>query len=313
MTANHSQEVSSGERFQFGKNWRNFLPKIDEERILRAQGSLRWLLKLESLEGKTFLDIGCGSGLISLAARRLGASVRSFDFDPESVAVTKALRSRYFPDDPDWVIEEASALDTDFIKSLGTYDVVYSWGVLHHTGSMWLGLENAVIPVAPGGRLVVAIYNDQGKKSKRWTAIKRFYCKLPRGTKWMILAPAFVRMRMPSITRDFLRGKPFASWRSYTQKRGMSPWQGLVDWIGGYPFEVARAEEIFEFYLERGFELRKLRTTDGLGCNELVFERAPMGESEAQTSPPAPSVAEREVLLPQAAPPRKLIEEGLPG
>src|SRR5678816_2443274 len=119
-------------RFEFGRNWALFLNLLDDSRIAQAETSLKEMLEVDSLEGKTFLDIGSGSGLFSLAARRLGARVHSFDFDPKSVACTRELKKNYFGDDDSWKIQEASALDTEFMNSLGQYDVVYSWGVLHH-------------------------------------------------------------------------------------------------------------------------------------------------------------------------------------
>src|SRR3954454_13237196 len=128
----HANEVARGERFEFGENWRRFLDVLDDERIAEAERSLREMLGVESLSGRSFLDIGSGSGLFSLAARRLGAErVHSFDFDPQSVACTRELRRRAFEGDPRCTIEEGSALDEEFLSGLGRWDVVYSWGVLH--------------------------------------------------------------------------------------------------------------------------------------------------------------------------------------
>src|SRR5438876_354324 len=141
MKADHALEVARGERFEFGKNWSRFLRELDEARITRAVDSLRDMLELDDLSGRSFLDIGCGSGLFSLAARRLGATVFSFDFDPQSVACTQEVKRRYCPQDGLWTINAGSALDSHFLKSLGQYDIVYSWGVLHHTGAMWQALE----------------------------------------------------------------------------------------------------------------------------------------------------------------------------
>ena len=106
----HASEVAKGERFTFGDNWSRFLSVLDERRIDEAVVSLKEKLEVDTLVGKTFLDIGSGSGLFSLAARKLGARVHSFDFDPQSVACTTELRRRYFPEDDGWRIEEASAL-----------------------------------------------------------------------------------------------------------------------------------------------------------------------------------------------------------
>ncbi len=131
----HATEVLQGERFEFGANWARFLEVLDDERIRQAEESLCKMLGVSALKGKSFLDVGCGSGLFSLVARRLGATVHSFDYDPRSVGCTLELRRRYFPEDMQWIIEEGSALDSDYLSRMGRFDVVYSWGVLHHTWS----------------------------------------------------------------------------------------------------------------------------------------------------------------------------------
>jgi 2-polyprenyl-3-methyl-5-hydroxy-6-metoxy-1,4-benzoquinol methylase len=278
MPRTSQQEIAAHERFAFGENWRRFLSVLDDSRIARAEDSIRRMLELPDLYGKTFLDIGCGSGLFSLAARRLGARVHSFDFDPQSVSCAQELRRRYFPQDPEWRIEQGSALDAEYLARLGSFDVVYSWGVLHHTGAMWQALENAALPVAPCGKLFIAIYNDQGNISNRWRAVKRAYNRLPGGLRFIVTVPALVHFSWRSALKDALRGKPFQTWRRQGQERGMSPWWDLIDWVGGYPFEVARPEAILDFYLRRGFTLTRLTTCGGsLGCNEYVFVRTAAG------------------------------------
>jgi len=197
----HSREVASRERFEFGANWSLFLATLNEGRIREAEKSLKQMLEVETLAGRRFLDIGSGSGLFSLAARKLGAKVRSFDYDPRSVACTVELKQRYFPQDGDWTIEHGSALDENYMESLGKFDIVYSWGVLHHTGEMWRALELAQLPVAPGGKLFIAIYNDMGSRSMRWRLVKKTYNELP----------AFVRpiytagVSAPSFANSLLR------------------------------------------------------------------------------------------------------------
>jgi 2-polyprenyl-3-methyl-5-hydroxy-6-metoxy-1,4-benzoquinol methylase len=273
----HAQEVDAGERFEFGENWRRFLSVVNDDRVSEARLSLQNWLSLQTLEGLTVLDIGCGSGLFSLAAAQLGAErVHSIDFDPSSVACAGELKRRFLPGAEQWSIEEGSALDADYIRSLGQFDIVYSWGVLHHTGDMHRALENAAIPVAPGGRLVVSIYNDQGRNSRIWRRIKKGYLAVP---KWLrtayvvlVMAPRELRQLWAS---KFHPGSYLRSWTDYHKQRGMSRWHDLVDWVGGYPFEVAKPEEIFDFYSERGFVLKRLKTcAGGLGCNEYLFEKA---------------------------------------
>lgn len=275
----HKLEVARGERFEFGKNWGNFLKHLDERRIKRAEESLLDMLELTTLRGKTFLDIGSGSGLFSLAARRLGAKVHSLDYDPQSVACTRHLKETYFANDPDWTVEEGSVLDEVYIRSLGQFDIVYSWGVLHHTGDMWRAIENAAIPVKEHGLFYIAIYNNQGPWSRRWFGIKRVYNRLPAPFKLPYAMIVMGVREVPQIIKDVIRlspGRYIRRWTSYadTSTRGMNYWHDLIDWVGGYPFEVAKPEEVFEFLKGLGFTLTKLYTcAGGLGCNRFVFRR----------------------------------------
>jgi 2-polyprenyl-6-hydroxyphenyl methylase/3-demethylubiquinone-9 3-methyltransferase len=275
----HVLEVSRGERFEFGKNWTSFLGVLDEQRIAQAVQSLRDMLGVDDLRGRSFLDIGSGSGLFSLAARRLGASVFSFDYDPQSVECTLELRRRYFPDDPQWRVAAGSVLDAAYMAGLPRFDVVYSWGVLHHTGAMWAALEAAVARVAPGGQLFIAIYNDQGAWSRRWHALKRIYNRLPAPLKKPYGALVMGGRESKRFLGAVLRGRYAAYARgirnySATSRRGMNYRHDLIDWIGGYPFEVAKPEQIFDFHRLRGFELQRLSTcAGGIGCNEYVFKR----------------------------------------
>jgi 2-polyprenyl-6-hydroxyphenyl methylase/3-demethylubiquinone-9 3-methyltransferase len=265
----------SDRRFSFGRNWARFLAAIDAGAIERAKLSLVTMLESPDLSERSFIDVGCGSGLFSLAARELGARVVSFDFDMQSVACTRELKQRFRPGDAAWRILDGSILDTPFVDSLGRFDVVYSWGVLHHTGDLSAALAQTVRLVTDRGLLYVAVYNDQGRASRWWLRIKRLYNGLPRPLRFLVLAPALARIWGPTCVRDLFRGRPFATWREYpVHNRGMRPWRDLVDWVGGYPFEVARPEQITDFCRGRGFSLRRLKTCGGgRGCNEFVFER----------------------------------------
>ena len=278
-------EVARGERFEFGKNWARFLAVLDDERIAQAEKSLREMLGVEEFAGRTFLDIGSGSGLFSLAARRLGARVHSFDYDPRSVACTAELRRRYFPGDDGWTVEEGSALDAKYLARLGQFDFVYSWGVLHHTGQMWRALENAAGPVASGGKLFISIYNDMGPLSVRWRKIKRSYNRTPNFLK----LPFTLAVITPGVVKSALRatvtlrlGEYVRSWTEYNRQRGMSRWHDMIDWLGGYPYECARPEEIVEFYRARGFKLYCLKPTEwNLGTNEFVFVKTEPSRHDA--------------------------------
>lgn len=271
----HAQTIRTGERFKFGENWKQFLELLDEDRIIAAETSLKDSLQVNDLKGRRLIDVGSGSGLFSLAARRLGASVYSFDYDPASVACTRELKRRYFDGDRDWSVNEGSVLEPSYLKELGQFDVVYSWGVLHHTGAMWEALGNVAELVADNGFLFIAIYNDQGKASRRWLATKRLYNKVPVILQYGILGTICVQQWWRRWLKDAVQLRPFASWREQRRLRGMSAWRDLIDWAGGYPFEVAKPEQIFDFYRDRGFDLIKLSTQGGtLGCNEFVFRKS---------------------------------------
>lgn len=278
-TLNASQEIEDARRFRFGENWARFLADVDDDRIMEAEASLKHMLGLQDLRGKTFLDIGCGSGLFSLAARRLGATVVSFDFDPQSVACAHELKRRYVPADGQWRIEQGSVLDHNYMKSLGEFHVVYSWGVLHHTGAMWRGIENAIDRVTRSdGLLFIAIYNDQGWKSDAWWFIKNIYNRLP---PWL-RSPYAVVVSAATGILVFLKylvklqpSKGLAPMLGGRRQRGMSAKYDRIDWVGGFPYEYASFESLESFLVKHGFSITNSRRATSLGCHELVARRAP--------------------------------------
>ena len=213
------EEINANERFEFGENWAKFLEQMNEERITASMSALQSMLGSTSLAGKHFIDVGSGSGLSSLAARRLGAKVYSFDYDPQSVACTKELKRRYFAEDADWTVAEGSVLDKDYLSSLGQFDIVYSWGVLHHTGAMWEALANVDGLLRAGGQLFIAIYNDQGSASSRWHGIKQSYTKGGKLKKALLLALVSAYFNSKRLASGLVRHRdPFYVWKQGSVK-----------------------------------------------------------------------------------------------
>lgn len=205
----------------------------------------------------------------------MGATVVSFDYDRNSVGCTRMLREKFDPNaGANWRVEQGSVLDQDYMESLGTFDIVYSWGVLHHTGDMWQAFRNAADRMAPNSQLFISIYNDEGWRSARNLKMKKTYVGLPKFLK-PVAAFIYVSWQfLKGFTADIIRLRNPVHRYNNAGYRGMSFRYDMVDWLGGYPFEVASPEAIFDFFSAYNFRLTKIRTiARGHGCNEFVFQK----------------------------------------
>lgn len=269
--------------FSFGKNWQKFLKDVNPQSFENAERSLTEFLGFPHLKGKSFLDIGCGSGLFSYAAFRLGAErIVSFDADSFSVECCNYLYQKAGAPSS-WTIYEGSILDPSFVSQLGTFDFVYAWGVLHHTGKLWDAIRNAAERVAPGGYFYLAIYNKVGgiRGSEFWLRIKKFYNTSPRiiqyGLETLYILIFFLRR--------FIRFRnPMTEVRNYRFNRGMNWRRDISDWLGGYPYEFATVEEVFKFVRSNfpDFNLVNIKTTDNVGSNWYLFENQAAKEGAAE-------------------------------
>jgi 2-polyprenyl-6-hydroxyphenyl methylase/3-demethylubiquinone-9 3-methyltransferase len=172
-------------------------------------------------------------------------------------------------------VERGDALDKEYLSGLGQFDVVYSYGVLHHTGNLWQALANVSETVKPGGRLFVAIYNDQGVASRAWLSIKKLYNRLPDWAKPFFTALFIPGAEAPYVVANLMQMKaPWHHWNDYYNRRGMSRMHDIVDWVGGLPFEVAKPDRIFNFFRYKGFRLDRLVTCGGgHDNNQFVFTK----------------------------------------
>jgi len=261
-------------KFSFGKNWELYLKNLDNNKIILAKKSLSEFTKLKSFKGKTFLDFGCGSGLFSLCAVQLGAKkVISIDIDENSLNCARYLKKKFKINDSIWEIKKGSALDIKFIKTLPKVEILYSWGVLHHTGNMWKALDNMNLLLKKNSIFYTAIYNDfKGIpfNSSTWVKIKRFYS----GSNIVIrkiLDIGYILLIIVGLILN--RINPYTYIKNYSKiaLRGMNFYRDIVDWLGGYPFEYASVEKIKKFYEKSGLKLINLRKTNREGCNEFLF------------------------------------------
>jgi SAM-dependent methyltransferase len=257
--------------FAFGKNWADYAKLVQEGQIEKAVEGLQ-RLAAGSLQGKRVLDIGCGSGLHALAALRLGAAeVVSVDIDPDSVATARALLELHAPGKP-WQVLQASIFDAD-PQSLGCFDVVYSWGVLHHTGDMYGAIRRAAALVAPRGQFIFALYRVT-RLCWFWKIEKRWYARA--GSR----AQAFARSIYVALFRLAHRGTFDAYVNEYSKNRGMSFYHDVHDWMGGWPYESISPAQVDRLMSDLGMRLVRCFTLEGIragvfgsGCDEYVYGR----------------------------------------
>jgi 2-polyprenyl-6-hydroxyphenyl methylase/3-demethylubiquinone-9 3-methyltransferase len=263
--------------FAFGENWASYAQGVGESEIEEAQAGLKRLLGDTDLKGKRFLDIGCGSGIHSLAAIRLGAaSVVAVDLDPGSVATARAVLERH-GSGGEFKVEQISVFELDPVR-LGTFDVVYSWGVLHHTGDMHRALRKAAGMTAPGGMFLFALYRRTWLCSL-WTLEKQWYAKAtPAQQKWARGIYLFL-FRLGLWVTGRSMGRYMANYRT---RRGMDFPHDVHDWLGGYPYESISPGKVDDLMKELGFthvrsflisRWRKPVKLFGSGCDEYVYRR----------------------------------------
>lgn len=267
--------------FAFGKNWESYAELIDSARISEAQRSLGRLLGNEGLAGKRFLDIGCGSGLHSLAALRLGATeVLAVDIDTDSVATAAAVLSRHAPG-KNFTVRQVSVFEMA-PAAFGQFDVVYSWGVLHHTGDLSRALRSASALVAPGGVFVFALYRKTWSCGF-WKLEKRWYTHAGASAQKKVrkLYLALYRVGL------WIRGRSFKRYVESYKTRGMDFYHDVHDWLGGYPYESMSPREVaglmtqlhmvpIRSFVHLGRLGRLLGRNPGFlgsGCDEYVYAR----------------------------------------
>ena len=260
-----------GGRFGFGRNWKHYSKLIDPIRLGKAELHLKDRFKVENLSGN-FLDVGSGSGVFSAAALNLGANVKAFDYDVNSVETTKKVLTLFGREKNNWDVARGDILSSAHNLDISQSDYIYSWGVLHHTGNMNLAIENIASNAPVGARWVIAIYNDLGKESENWTKLKKLYVDF-FVLRTFLIAYSYYRFWAKQQFHSLIHFRnPFISWRNYTiDSRGMSAWYDLVDWAGGYPFEVATPDWVVSKIEPFGWKIQEIWRNEGIGNNEFLF------------------------------------------
>lgn len=264
MAAGTTGEAPS---FSFGENWRDYLTTVTPSDIQTARRDIEHWLGAESVVGRSVLDIGSGSGIHSLAFHLLGAgSVTSLDRDPHSVEATRTVW-REAGEPERWTVLAGSVLDERFLRSLGQFDLVYSWGVLHHTGAMWPAIENSFQCVVPGGKIWLALY-AKGPRFHEHLALKERYNSASQIGKRYMVGKTIGRRMLGRLRR---RQNPF----TWNQKkiRGMNVYHDIIDWLGGLPYEVADADEVVRFARDRSFVLERIQVKQDGGCSIYVLSK----------------------------------------
>jgi SAM-dependent methyltransferase len=270
-------------RFGFGKNWAEFIEKNLSDKIVQDSiDHMKGFMRRADLSGMRILDIGCGSGIHSLAMKRLGASeVVAFDYDINSVNTSKKVREWSGLRDG-WHIEQGSVLDQAYMQSLGKFDLVYSWGVLHHTGSMWEAIANAGIPLREDSEFYIALYSSDNyvdPSPDEWIRIKK---------KYNYANPVQKKLMELHHLYEYVIKSERAAGRSWIEAirnygtRGMDVFADVKDWLGGYPMEFSGLVETRAFCKEK-FGLDLVNSLNGEGCTEYLFAptaRSPLWQAE---------------------------------
>ena len=251
--------------FSFGENWKDYVETVTEEEVNSAKRDIEEWFGNGFVLGKTAVDIGSGSGIHSLAFYLLEAKrIYSFDADPSSVEATKRLWVKV--ESPDkWTVSRGSILDKEFLQFIGQFDIVYSWGVLHHTGAMWEALEKSFSLVKPGGKLLVALYAKGPRYPKDLALKKKYNVASELGKHWMI----YKRIGRVILSKLGHLENPL-TWNQ-KKRRGMNVYHNIVDWLGGLPYEVASENEVLTFGRKYGFILEQIKVKGEGGCSIYMF------------------------------------------
>lgn len=252
-------------QFDFWKNWINFSKnKLDSEKYSQAIGSLDDFIWKENIIDKTVIDIWCWSWIFSMWFLALWAKkVLWLDVNENSLIATKLNYDNYSNNGGLLTTKFASILDEKDLLDIEQYDIVYSRWVLHHTWNMYKAFDNSSSLVKKWWYLCIAIYNKHWS-SPIWRIIKKLYLESPK-----IIKKLFIFIFYPII---FIAKFLVTLENPFKKERWMNFYYDVIDWIWWYPYEYASVSEIEKYFVERWFELKKVKkSSTPTWCNDFLF------------------------------------------
>lgn len=256
--------------FSFGQNWLEYNQNwLTEEKLNQAKEHFDKLCGGIDFTNKKFLDVGFGQGLTLFLASQKQAQCQGIDIDPKNITAFEVAKKKLGSVEKNLApiqVQVASILDAQFVtQNHEAFDIVYAWGSLHHTGQMYPALKNCLSLLKPGGYFVCAIYNRHWS-SGTWHWIKKNYNRSPHWLKklaiGLLIPPIFLAKWLVTFKNPL------------KMKRGMSFYYDVIDWVGGYPYEYASAEEMFAFFKKNSLKkIRWQKANVPTGCHEYVFQK----------------------------------------
>jgi 2-polyprenyl-6-hydroxyphenyl methylase/3-demethylubiquinone-9 3-methyltransferase len=233
-------------RFAFGKNWLSYTKRsLNGPRLTKAVEAFERLFAGIELKGRSFLDVGFGQGLTTAIAASKGCKVMAIDIDPDNIKALQTTAEALGLDPSLIQVQVASILDESLVaRYQDHFDIVHSWGVLHHTGQMETAIANTCRMVRRGGYLIIAIYNRHWS-SPFWKGVKYTYN----------ICPGPIQRLMVLVFYPIV----------YTAK-----------WLvtGKDPYEYASIDQVRQMVEPYGFTAVRIRPAGvPTGCNEFIFRR----------------------------------------
>jgi SAM-dependent methyltransferase len=156
------KHLPGGDNLLSDRNWRENVDKfiLDELQMTREQ-----------IRGKRVLDAGCGQGRWSYGFIKLGATVRGIDTSVSAIKYANEHLKRTTPPARFCVLNVLDERQLSKVFNNAEFDIIWCWGVLHHTGDPEKGFDNLVKLLKPGGTIHLYLYGKKSFVNKFWRRV----------------------------------------------------------------------------------------------------------------------------------------------